>query len=275
MFQVKKFSFSFILAIILLSTSFIWLEGLGDALLELRAKLNGDDQASLVVTDDPFYQEKSREDLIAEIKLLRKEVNRFKKLKNQDLDFLIAEVIGPFYRVNKQLWMINLGEDYGVETGDLAVQGRYIVGKVVEVAQTCALVESTSSPHARFFARLKAFKDKEYLFLGQGRNEAIIEIHSDISKLMVGSDCFLSTTDSLGGGFLLGKVSGLSNRTKKGWRSVYIKVKEFQRKKPLYILKQREKVNESLFYNEDRLVELKREIKEIEMARLRLELLKK
>ena len=187
MFQVKKFSFSFILALILLSTSFIWLEGLGDTLLEFRAKLNCDDQASLVVTDDPFYQEQSREELIAELKSLRKEINRFKKLKNQDLDFLIAEVIGPFYRVNKQLWMINLGEDYGVETGDLAVQGRYVVGKVVEVAKTCSLVEATSSPHARFFTRLKAFKDKEFLFLGQGRDEAIIEIHNDISKVMMGS----------------------------------------------------------------------------------------
>jgi cell shape-determining protein MreC len=276
MSQAVSSPFSYILAIALFVSSYFWLDYGGDSMLELRAWLSGssDQVAAIAVPEARIEKKKSYKELLLEVKELRREVHKYRKLKNEDLDFLIAEVIGSFYRLNKNVSMINLGRDYGVKKGDIAVQGDYVVGRVIEIADTCSLVETSTSPFANFFVRFKDIKDGEYIWIGKGKNNAIVQMSESSDLVSVGDKVFLSASRSLGGKFLLGQVVKISNRTQKGWRELSMHGKEINPTKTIMIIKETERKNVNLFVNKDELSELKKKVKELELIKLRLELSK-
>jgi hypothetical protein len=277
MSQAGSSPISYALAILLFVTSYFWLDYGGDSLLEMRAWLSGsqDGTTAISVPNTLGKKKPSYKELLLQVKELKREVHKYRKLENEDLDFLIAQVNGSFYRINKSVYMINLGEDYGVEKGDLAVQGKDVVGKVIEVAKTCSLVESTSSPFSNYYVRIEGIKESEFIWSGKGNNDAVVHLSKSNTGLAPGDYVFLSASDSLGGNFIMGQVMKINRETQKGWREIHLKGKEINPFKAVMILKETERKERDLFEKRDQLSELKTKIKNLELIKLRLELSKK
>lgn len=219
-----------------------------------------------------MYQNLLRENSRLTEELMRQGIEW--KGANQDLRFLKSEVIGPFYRKNREVWMLDMGSDYNIKRGNFIFQKGQLVGRVLELAQTCCLAEPLTAPGYKIFVRIEGMKG-EYLWEGMGNNLAKIKLKQIKKTKWKGKFVYLSVSSSLGGDLRLGQIQRIDRKLQQGWFQLYIEGRRVEQGDILYIVQDKEKKDIRLFEMRDELTRLKRRVAELELNKLRLELLKK
>lgn len=222
-----------------------------------------------------WYKEELRKTRI-ELDRLKREVrimNQYRKLVGQDLKYLQVEVVGEFYRKQKDVWMINAGDDMQVRKNDLLIQNGVVVGTVWDVARTCALAEDMTSLNRETFAVIEG-QTQEVLMVGEGQGRATIKVHKEGLGKIIGKSVFLSRAYSLGKHLILGKIVQVEDRQIDGWIHLIVRGYKVHAGKIFHVIQDIEKKSPSLFEDREELAVLKARIRDMEQRKLAMELLK-
>ncbi len=196
-----------------------------------------------------------------------------RKRVGADLLFLRCELIGSLCRLDKDLWVLNMGEDFAVKEGDGLVQETRFIGHVISVAETCCLAEGTAARFSSFAVHVG--DDPEiYLWKGDGEGRGRIHAPERLSEA-VGRKVYLAESSSLGGGLVLGEVVGFDGAPEGGMIFLIARCALLDPGQPLFIIQPRELKTLGLFERRDELAKLRGQINEIELLKLRMELLRK
>ncbi|MBF0199502.1 MAG: hypothetical protein HQL32_17435 [Planctomycetes bacterium] len=190
-----------------------------------------------------------------------------------DLRFIQAEIIGPFFRQHKGVWMLNMGSEKSIRIGDLILRNLAVVGKVIGVSEKSCLVESCGSKGCQFFVRIEGLPG-EYIWEGKGDQQAIIRVKGKGSGILKGKKVLLSSVGSLGGGLILGVVDEEILSPNAGWKELIVLTRKLRIDDILHIVQETESKSKELFEKRGLLKKYKTKVRELEEIKLRLEMLK-
>lgn len=244
------------------SSEGIWVRGLSEApTLDLSPEVQKD-----------LREQELRERVVFLEKTLR-QAQVVKKELGQDLRLLRVNVLGEVLRRSHEVAVIDAGLDFNVHEKDWLIAGRDVVGQVVSVSESCALMESYTQAQVKTFVQLDGLEG-EYLWEGQGQNKAMVYIKGHLSEEVLGRSVYLSGASSREGSLRVGEVEGLQKDQEGGWWKLIVKGRKIQVDDILFVVQRIDPEMSQLFGNRDHIDELRQRLRRMELDKLRMELTK-
>lgn len=285
---------SLLLAIAILATSVYWLKPLGVLFLDVFGLVghleSGKDltvrmdwqPAAVALTVSPESADAAElrwelQRLRSENTLLKSELKNlafFRKRLGYDLRALSCDRIGEWSRLDRHLFLVNVGADFGVLAADRVIQGERMVGRVVSVAGRCSLVQGTASAFTQEIVNIEGVEE-EYVWQGEGRGMAHIRVPETVAEKALGGQVFLAESTSLAGGLVIGRVVGLDEEPSGGMVHLKAESIPISPEHPLLILQALDREPLEAIEQRDELAKLKSRVAELELTKLRLELMRK
>jgi cell shape-determining protein MreC len=218
-----------------------------------------------------------------ELKKLRYENSHLKKMlteariirKNagEDCRLLAVEVTGDMWRLGSETAIINSGEDYGLKEGDWLISRGTICGKVISVSQHIALVSDLSGADIKTFVKVDGVEG-EVIWEGCGKGKGWVRVRRDNHSSLVGRQVRLSSPQSDFGSFLVGEVITEQADRRGGWMLLEVQGRQIPHHDILFVVQRHESSATDLFAQRTRLDALRKEVRQLENNKLRMELVK-
>lgn len=240
----------------------IWVRGYEEARV---------DQAKHKSSDADLLREyKAR---IIELEKTLRQAGVVKKMLGQDLKLLKVNVLGEVLRKGHEAAVIDAGLDFGVVEKDWVISGNEVLGRVVSLSESCALIESYTQNEVKTFVRIENLEG-EFLWEGQGESLAVVYVKGSVSEEILGRKVFLSGAASREGMLCMGEVIGLQKDQQGGWWKLIVKGRKIEVHDILFVVQRIDAEVSQLFGNRDQIAELKQRLRKMELDKLRLELTK-
>jgi hypothetical protein len=210
---------------------------------------------------------------VRELEKTLRQANISKKEFGQDLKLLKVNLLGEILRKGHEVGVIDAGLDFGVSKNDWLVVGRELVGRVVSLSESCALVEAYTQSGVQSFVTVDGL-DGEFLWEGQGKNHAVIYIKGSINEEVLNRRVYLSGARSREGSLQMGEVIGMQKDQQGGWWKLIVKGRKMEVDDILFVVQRIDPEMSQLFGNRDQIAELKERLRRMELDKLRLELTK-
>ena len=218
-----------------------------------------------------------------ELSRLRKENQHLRNILSQsnistkhgaeDVRFLATEVMGRYWRQSGAVAVVNVGEDYAVREGDWLVHLGAVCGKVVAVAGYTSLVVDLSGADVRALVQVEGI-DGEVIWEGIGSGRGVVRVRRGSRGSLLGRPVYLSAPISTEGTYLVGEVVDEKPDRRGGWLRLEVEGRRIPHHDILFVMQRHESSSADLFAQRDRLDELRREMRNLERNKLRLELLR-
>lgn len=195
------------------------------------------------------------------------------KQLGQDLRLLKVNTLGEVLRRGHEVAVIDAGLDFGVGEKDWVIAGRDVVGQVVSVSESCALIESYTQSEVNTFVQIEGLQG-EYLWEGQGQSRAIVYVKGNLSGEVLNRQVYLSGAGSREGMLRLGEIEGLQKDQEGGWWKLIVKGRKIQVDDILFVVQRIDPAMSQLFGNRDTIAELTQRLRRMELDKLRMELTK-
>jgi hypothetical protein len=211
---------------------------------------------------------------VGELKRMLQQSNTIRKDFGEDLRLLSVEVIGELWRQHGGVAALNVGHDYGIQEGDWLIHDGSICGKVTGVSNHTSLISELTSPNVRAFVTVEGLEG-EVIWEGRGGGVAWVHVRRDAAPArdLVGRKIYLSLPLSREGHFVTGQVSSVRPALRGGWWLLEAKGRVIPRNRKLFVVQPHEPSSSDIFARRDRLDELKKQVRELELNKLRMELL--
>ncbi|MBF0245849.1 MAG: hypothetical protein HQL31_11380 [Planctomycetes bacterium] len=196
-----------------------------------------------------------------------------RKMLDEDLRFISADLVGPAGIMGRDLWILNCGSSSEVRVDDLVLQNGRVTGKIVSVASSCSLAEKSTASMNDYVVKIEG-DDRDYLWQGRGENSATILYQDKSSEEALGKEVTLSRSASRGGGLPLGIIQNVLADKPAEMKQLMAKGYEIEFSNPFLIMQVTDEIDADSFIQRDRLAKLKAEVNSLERLKLRMELWK-
>jgi hypothetical protein len=238
-----------------------------------------EDRVRLTLENEELLSEAHR----GELSRLRQENQYLRRILSQskvmaksgaeDVRFLATEVMGRYWRQSGAVAVVNVGQDYAVREGDWLVHLGAICGKVVSVSGYTSLVVDLSGSDVRALVRVEGIEG-EVIWEGIGSGRGVVRVRRDDHGSLLGRSVSLGAPISTEGAYLVGEVVDEKPDRRGGWLRLEVQGRRIPHQDILFVMQRHESSSADLFSQRDRLDDLRREMRQLERNKLRLELLR-
>ncbi len=220
-----------------------------------------------------FQNDRLSEEL-KELRIENARLGLYRKKFGEDVTCLSSQILMRWSNLDQGVWLLDVGGDYGVAKGDLVAQDFRLVGRVVSVAERSCLVESIGTEASPISIRMDEGLS-HLLMWGKGGYMGEILVREDQAKSFMNKEVVLDAPLSLYGGLLVGHGIGLAEDEGGGMVRLLIRLFRPDVEQTCWVLKDKERRQRGLYWDRDEAAELKNKLRDLEMSKLRSELLKK
>jgi hypothetical protein len=194
------------------------------------------------------------------------------KHSGEDLKFLAVELLKTQWRQSGSVALLNAGRDYGLRQGDWLLHRGGICGKIEAVADKTSMAVDLCSVELRALVEVEGVPG-EVIWEGLGGGKGVVRVRRGAVDTLVGKAVFLSEPISSEGSYPVGQVMAEMPDRRGGWMRLEVKGRKIPESDILFVMQRHETSTVDLFAQRDRLGELKKEVRQLELNKLRLELL--
>lgn len=194
-----------------------------------------------------------------------------RKAIGEDGMVLSVQVSGEIEHLRGDAILINAGKDYGVRSGDWLISGDEVVGRVTSVTQRASLVDPLTQPGLKCFVRIDRLKGS-YIWEGQGEGLAHVRVRTQEASNLQNANVFLHAPLSFSGSLWVGKVVENRSDQRGGWKLLIVEGRKKNQNDILHIIQNQSSIQDQLFAQRDRLYELRKQVRQLEEDKLRMEL---